>query len=63
VHLSAIGHPVAGDGLYGARSARIPRQFLHAYRLVFELPSTGEVKVFESPLPADLARVLDGLRS
>ncbi len=65
VHLAAIGHPVVGDATYGpkptASSAPAPRQFLHARRLGFRLPSSGEYVEFESDLPADLARVLAGL--
>jgi 23S rRNA pseudouridine1911/1915/1917 synthase len=59
VHFSSIGHPVAGDTLYGApaKIAGIPplgRYFLHAHRLRFRRPSTGEEITIESPLPADL---------
>ena len=63
VHLAAIGHPVVGDGRYGgARPAFVlARPFLHAERLAFRHPVTGEVVTFESPLPADLAEVRDGL--
>ena len=61
VHLSAIGHPVVGDGTYGgAREAiALDRPFLHAAVLAFDQPATGERLTFEDPLPADLARVLD----
>lgn len=63
VHLRAIGHPVAGDPVYGSgnsvRGVKLPRQFLHAYQLQFRHPSTGEVLTFEAPLPADLQAVLD----
>lgn len=62
VHLSAIGYPVAGDPVYGARPARFGRQFIHAYRLGFRLPSTGEYREFVSPLPVDLGQALEGLR-
>jgi 23S rRNA pseudouridine1911/1915/1917 synthase len=58
VHLAAIGHPVVGDGVYGRRSPLVGRQFLHAWRLAFELPSSGRLVEFESPLPADLRAVL-----
>jgi 23S rRNA pseudouridine1911/1915/1917 synthase len=60
VHLSSIGHPVVGDPLYGgARSSfPVPRPFLHARRLEFAHPGTGEEVAFESPLPADLQAVL-----
>jgi 23S rRNA pseudouridine1911/1915/1917 synthase len=58
VHLSAIGHPVFGDQVYGAKSDRLPRLFLHACRLGFKLSSSGEYKEFTSNLPPDLERVL-----
>jgi 23S rRNA pseudouridine1911/1915/1917 synthase len=58
VHLSAIGYPVFGDRVYGARSDRLPRLFLHACRLGFKLPATGEYREFTSSLPPDLERVL-----
>jgi 23S rRNA pseudouridine1911/1915/1917 synthase len=63
VHLSAIGHPVVGDGRYGgARPAiAMDRPFLHAERLRFTHPRTGEVLTFTSPLPADLEAVRGGL--
>jgi 23S rRNA pseudouridine1911/1915/1917 synthase len=58
VHLASIGHPVAGDPLYGRRASLLPRQFLHAQRLAFRHPRTGERIELEAPLPQDLARVL-----
>ena len=63
VHLAAIGHPVVGDAVYGKRSELTERQFLHASRLAFQLPSSGRVVEFESPLPADLRAVLARLRA
>jgi 23S rRNA pseudouridine1911/1915/1917 synthase len=59
VHLAAIGHPVAGDGRYGGAEARLAleRPFLHAHRLSFDHPRTGEHLSFSSPLPPDLAAV------
>ena len=59
VHLSAIGYPVAGDALYGVKSPHLPRQFLHACRLGFKLPSTGEYVEFTSNLPPDLEQALE----
>jgi 23S rRNA pseudouridine1911/1915/1917 synthase len=59
VHLSSLGHPVAGDTLYGAPE-KVPgqpplgRYFLHAHRIRFQLPSTGEQISIESALPAEL---------
>lgn len=58
VHLSAIGYPVAGDNTYGVKSAFLSRQFIHACRLGFHLPSTGEYVEFTSELPPDLAQAL-----
>ncbi len=58
VHLAAIGFPVVGDVTYGVKSPHLSRQFLHASKLGFHLPSTGQYVEFESPLPPDLARVL-----
>jgi 23S rRNA pseudouridine1911/1915/1917 synthase len=65
VHLEAIGHPVAGDPVYGRRpdELRIGRQFLHAARLSLPHPETGEVLAVESPLPSDLAAALERARA
>jgi 23S rRNA pseudouridine1911/1915/1917 synthase len=68
VHLDAIGHPVAGDPLYGTGTSRrgpegLERLFLHAWRLELNAPSDGHLIRAEAPLPAELERVLDGLRS
>jgi 23S rRNA pseudouridine1911/1915/1917 synthase len=62
VHLAAVGHPVVGDWLYGDHSELIDRQALHAARLGFVLPSTGEWREFEAPLPEDMERALAELR-
>ncbi len=61
VHLAAIGYPVVGDKVYGIKSAYLSRQFLHASRLGFRLPSTGEYVEFKSELPADLRRALEDI--
>jgi len=66
VHLASIGHPVAGDRLYGApaKSAAQPpgdRFFLHAHRIRFEHPFTAQPVAIESPLPEDLSRWLEQL--
>jgi 23S rRNA pseudouridine1911/1915/1917 synthase len=58
VHLAAIGFPVVGDATYGAKSEYLSRQFLHACRLRFRLPSSGEYREFESGLPPDLEEAL-----
>jgi 23S rRNA pseudouridine1911/1915/1917 synthase len=72
VHLSAIGHPIVGDALYGGVHRRVPgdiravtrldRPFLHAARLVFTHPADGRRMEFLSAMPADLQTVLDELR-
>ncbi|AQW62831.1 pseudouridine synthase [Dehalococcoides mccartyi] len=58
VHFAAIGHPVAGDAVYGQKESWVKRQFLHAHRLSFALPSNGQVVEFTSPLPPDLEEAL-----
>lgn len=64
VHLLAIGHPVAGDPEYGtAGRFGLQRQFLHAARLAFEHPLTGEAVDVRSELPTDLAEVLARLEA
>jgi len=67
VHLSAVGHPVLGDGRYGgggddARALGLARPFLHAWRIAFDHPATGERLDLEDPLPKDLARALRRVR-
>jgi 23S rRNA pseudouridine1911/1915/1917 synthase len=62
VHLAAIGLPVVGDPVYGVPDPALGRQFLHAARLGFEHPFTGERIEVESPLPGELARSLETLR-
>lgn len=61
VHFSHMDHPVVGDSIYGRRkpTLNLKRQFLHAHRLGLKLPSSGEYREFEAPLPADLERALD----
>ena len=76
MHLAHLGHPLLGDETYGphfktkasqlspeARAALtdLGRQALHAYLLVLEHPSTGEVMEWQSALPADLNRLKAGL--
>jgi 23S rRNA pseudouridine1911/1915/1917 synthase len=54
VHLHHLGHPVLGDKIYAPRFAKnFPRQMLHAWKLGFRHPRTGEWKNFEAPLPSD----------
>jgi 23S rRNA pseudouridine1911/1915/1917 synthase len=71
VHLNAIGHPIVGDSLYGGVHRRVPhdlravqrltRPFLHAERLAFTHPRTGEYLEFKAPLPEDLRSTLEGI--
>jgi 23S rRNA pseudouridine1911/1915/1917 synthase len=58
VHLSAIGYPVVGDPVYGVKSAYVKRQFVHAHRLGFHLPASGEYREFTCELPPDLKQAL-----
>lgn len=72
VHLSAIGHPIVGDPVYGGVHRRAPvnlravmrleRPFLHSARLAFTHPADGRRVEFESPLPPDLQSILDDIR-
>ncbi|MDQ1646897.1 MAG: rRNA synthase [Cryptosporangiaceae bacterium] len=64
VHFSALRHPCVGDLTYGAdptiaKRLRLSRQWLHARRLGFDHPGTGEWIEFESPYPPDLAQALE----
>jgi 23S rRNA-/tRNA-specific pseudouridylate synthase len=71
VHLSAIGHPIVGDSMYGGVHRRVPgdiravmhleRPFLHAARLAFRHPRDGRHMEFSADLPADLQGVLAAL--
>jgi 23S rRNA pseudouridine1911/1915/1917 synthase len=68
VHLAALGHPVAGDAVYGTGTARrgpdgLERLFLHAWRLELVSPASARLIRVEAPLPAELESVLDGLRA
>jgi len=67
VHMSALKHPCVGDLTYGAdpvlsRRVGLERQWLHATRLGFEHPDSGEYVTYESPYPADLAHALEVIR-
>jgi 23S rRNA pseudouridine1911/1915/1917 synthase len=76
VHMAHIGHAVVGDPNYGGRQWRnladpasagacrsFPRQALHAWRLRFTHPASGEEVDFEAPLPPDMAELLEILRA
>ena len=62
VHMAAIGHPVVGDARYGTPEKGLGsgRFFLHAFRLAFTHPGSGERKEFFAPLPDDLRTFLGG---
>jgi 23S rRNA pseudouridine1911/1915/1917 synthase len=67
VHMSALKHPCVGDLTYGAdptlsQRVGVQRQWLHAVRLGFEHPDTGEHVEYESPYPDDLAHALEVIR-
>lgn len=62
VHLAAISRPVLGDRTYGTGRSGAPRIFLHAARLGFDHPETGERVTVSSPLPDDLAGVLQRMQ-
>jgi 23S rRNA pseudouridine1911/1915/1917 synthase len=56
VHLHHLGHPVLGDKLYGGkRAGDYPRQMLHAWKLAFRHPRSGDEMNFEAPVPRDFA--------
>jgi 23S rRNA pseudouridine1911/1915/1917 synthase len=68
VHLAALGHPVAGDPVYGTGTSRkgpdgLERLFLHAWRLELVSPTSAKLVRVEAPLPSTLETVLDGLRA
>jgi 23S rRNA pseudouridine1911/1915/1917 synthase len=65
-HFASLGHPVAGDRLYGAPAQvagqpPLERTFLHAHRVRFAQPATGAVITVESPLPRELAAWMENL--
>ena len=70
VHLSSVGHPLAGDSVYGGGNTKFEKQnkeilggqALHAYRLTLTHPRTGKQMTFESPLPEWFSEILEKLR-
>jgi len=63
-HFGAIGHPLVGDRTYGGQERYgLSRQFLHAHRLAFDHPTTGERLSFRSELPPDLVSALAAARA
>jgi 23S rRNA pseudouridine1911/1915/1917 synthase len=63
VHLASLGHPVAGDKLYGAPASTLGRYFLHAQRITFTSPGSGERITVEAPVPGELREFLDSVDS
>ena len=63
VHLSHMGHPLLGDDLYGGTLELIPRQALHAERILLDHPITGEKIDLHAELPMDMSHILDSLSS
>ncbi len=61
VHLGSKGHRVAGDALYGAKAHESGRFFLHAWRISFDQPTTGERRTVEAPLAMELKEWLETL--
>lgn len=63
VHFAWQGHPLVGDPIYGLKRQRLtaPRLFLHAAKLTFRLPSTGELMEFSAPLPPELVTIVDDI--
>jgi 23S rRNA pseudouridine1911/1915/1917 synthase len=62
VHLASIGHPVAGDKLYGAPPSPAPRVFLHSHQITFSSPTSGTAITVKAPLPPDLQQHLEALK-
>ena len=63
VHLAYLGYPLYGDAVYGKARPNLARQFLHASHLAFVHPRTGDNVSFDSELPGELQRVLEGLKA
>lgn len=61
VHLSSLGHPLAGDTLYGGKRDLINRCALHAKQVDMNHPFTGEKLTIEAPLPPDMAELMDNM--
>jgi 23S rRNA pseudouridine1911/1915/1917 synthase len=60
VHMASIGHPIAGDELYGKKAKRLaPRPLLHAYRILVEHPATKAPLQIEAPIPQDFEEFID----
>ena len=59
VHMASLGHPVAGDKIYGREIDHLDRQFLHSAILQFSHPATGKTVQYEASLPGDIAQFLN----
>ena len=59
VHMASLGHPVAGDKIYGREIDHLVRQFLHSAILQFCHPATGKTVQYEASLPGDIAQFLN----
>ena len=57
--MSLEGHPIVGDSLYGPEEQPVPRQFLHAYKLIVKNPETLEDMTIEISLPNDMNEFLN----
>ena len=62
VHLAAIGHPIAGDAMYGLATTLIDRQALHAHKLTIQHPASDDLLTVTADPPADFRRLLGRLR-
>jgi len=63
VHLHHLGHPVLGDKVYATHLAKnFPRHMLHAWKLGFRHPRSGDSKSFEAPLPDDFTTAMKMIR-
>ncbi len=61
VHFAALGHPLAGDTLYGGHDDRIPRHALHCAKMSFPHPFSGQPILAEAPLPPDMLALIDSI--
>ncbi|MBQ9904422.1 MAG: RluA family pseudouridine synthase [Synergistaceae bacterium] len=63
VHMSALGCPLVGDGLYGAKTGNLARVYLHSWKLEFAHPVTGEAMKFRQPLTSDFIQRIALIKS
>ncbi|SHE27181.1 RluA family pseudouridine synthase [Alkalibacter saccharofermentans] len=64
VHMAYIGHPLVGDGVYGFKKQVLTKegQALHAFRLAFDHPSTGDAMIFETPIPDYFIKIINKIK-